>query len=105
MESLGLLKRGSYKIAGGGYSKLNPSNLDIFEEFKNVDVIHLPGVRPDGPEVAAALKGKGKGGSCGVNEYLEAVDVEPELATQILKNQVIRWGSENPIGSSSSAEY
>jgi hypothetical protein len=98
LESLGLLKRGSYKIAGGGYSKLNPSNLDIFEEFKNIDVIHLPSVRPDGPEVAAALKGKGKGGSCGVNEYLEAVDVEPELATQILKHQVICWAAGTPQG-------
>jgi len=89
LESLGLLKRGSYKIAGGGYSTLNPNNLELFEEFKNIDVIHLPTVKPDGPEVAAALKGKGKGGALGLNEHLEILEAEPELASHILQGQVL----------------
>ena len=89
LESLGLLKKGSYKIAGGGYSRLNPNNLELFEEFKNIDVIHLPNVKPDGPEVAAALKGKGKGGALGINKHLEILEAEPELATHILHGQVL----------------
>ena len=37
-------------------------------------MIHLPHVRPDGPEVAAALKGKVK---IGVLDQLEVVEAEP----------------------------
>ena len=37
-------------------------------------MIHLPHVRPDGPEVAAALKGKVKNG---VLDQLEVVEAEP----------------------------
>jgi len=51
LEGLGLIRRGTYKVSGGGYSRLDPSKLDIFEDTKNVDVIHLPHTRPDGPEV------------------------------------------------------
>ena len=82
LESLGLLKRGTYKVAGGGYSRLSTaSDLQLFEETRDVEVIHLPEVKPDGPEVAAALKGKGKNG---LTDSLEVVEVAQEVATQIL---------------------
>jgi len=41
-----------------------PSSLELFEEYKNVDVILLPHIPPDGPEVSRV-----SGVGCRVSDF------------------------------------
>ena len=101
LERFKLLKKGSYKIASGGYSRFQTTDMDLFEETRDVDVIHLPHIKADGPEVAAALKGKGKNG---LAQHLDVINAAPEIASHIFQQQGRKRGGESEHQESASPD-